>query len=78
MESIDLQVARLQERVGVLHVAVADIQTDQKAQNAKLDRLLGDHQQRKGATKAIRAVVTVLGSGGFLGWIWEHFFTRHP
>ncbi len=52
---------------------VADIKADQKAQNAKLDRLLEFHHQRKGAKAVTKVLVGLVTSGGFIGWLVEHF-----
>lgn len=69
METMDVKVARLQEKVNTLQDGVTDIRTDQKTQNAKLDRLLEFHNQRKGAQALLKAIA----ASGFLGWLWEHF-----
>jgi hypothetical protein len=80
-ESMEAKVARLETNMGHVLTTVADIKTDQKEQNGKLDRLLSIDQQRKGAAKATKALFAVISSGGFLaalGWAWEHFSKQHP
>jgi hypothetical protein len=59
--------------VKALSADVADIKADQKAQNGKLDQLLAYHHQRKGARAVTKATVAVITSGGFVGWLFEHF-----
>lgn len=59
--------------VAALTADVTDIKTDQKTQNAKLDRLLEYHHQRKGAQRVTKVLLGFVTSGGFIGWLWEHF-----
>lgn len=42
-------------------------------QDEKLDKLLAYHNQRKGAHAVSKVALSIVGSGGFMGWIWEHF-----
>jgi hypothetical protein len=58
--------------VAALTADVTDIKTDQKAQNVKLDKLLELHHQRKGAVRLGKAVIALVTSSGFAGWLWEH------
>jgi len=78
MDTLEVQVARLQERFKGLQTDVTDIRCDQKLQNAKLDQLLEAHQQRKGAQKFAKALVNI-GSGSgvvaLIAWVVEHI---HP
>lgn len=75
MDTLEVQVARLQERVGTLQTDVTDIRSDQKAQNGKLDQLLDAHQQRKGAQRFAKTLVNI-GSGSgvvaLIAWVVEH------
>lgn len=67
------RVVRLEERVEAMRKVVTDIQLDQKAQNAKLDILIGIENQRRGARVIGRYLLGLVTSGGFIGWCWEHF-----
>ncbi len=40
---------------------------------AKLDKLLAYHHQRKGAKAVTKVLVGLVTSGGFIGWLVEHF-----
>lgn len=75
MDSLEVQVARLQERTAALQTDVTDIRADQKTQNGKLDKLLEAHQERKGAQRFAKALMGV-GSGSgvvaLLAWVVEH------
>lgn len=75
MDTIEVQVARLQERVGSLQTDVTDIRSDQKTQNGKLDKLLEAHQERKGAQRFAKALMGI-GSGSgvvaLVAWLVEH------
>lgn len=73
MDTIDVEVARLQEKVSTLQTDVSDIRADQKAQNTKLDLLVADRYKRKGAQAVTKILLGVATSGGLLGWAWEHF-----
>lgn len=78
MDTIEVEVVRLQERFNTLDVRTTDIQKDQKEQSKKLDQLLAIHNQRKGAQAALKVFLTLGGSSGFVGLaatVWEHF---HP
>lgn len=68
-----VKVARLEVQVEKLQADVADIKADQKSQNGKLDLLVADLNRRTGATTVSKAVVGLIMSSGFLGWLWEHF-----
>lgn len=70
---LNIKVARLEVTVDAMKADVADIKADQKAQNVKLDMLVAAENQRKGAKAVTRILLGIVTSGGFLGWIWEHF-----
>lgn len=70
----------VQRAVGQLEGSVKALQTDMTAvketlagQDDKLDKLLAYHYQRKGAKSVTKVLFGLVTSGGFLGWIWEHF-----
>lgn len=72
--------ANIERAVGKLEGTVAGIQTGMTAmkatlagQDEKLDRLLAYHNRQKGARAITKAAFSVVASGGFLGWLWEHF-----
>ena len=76
MDTLDVRVARLEEKMSFVSSTVSDIKDDQKAQNAKLDILVSRDLERKGAVKFGRAIAAIVGSSGFvavLAWAWEHF-----
>lgn len=49
------------------------METTLAGQDDKLDKLLAYHNQRKGARAITKAAISLVASGGFLGWMWEHF-----
>lgn len=67
------KVGALESTVKALQQDVTEIKTDQKSQNAKLDKLLELHYQRKGAVRFGKVIVGFVTSSGFAGWLWEHF-----
>jgi hypothetical protein len=73
METTDLKVVRLEERVGTLQSDVTAIKATLAGQDDKLDRLLAESQQRKGARSVSKFMLGLVSSGGLLGWVWEHF-----
>lgn len=78
MDTTEVEVAVLKERVAGVQTTVADIQKDMKDQNKKLDTLIAMHNQRKGAQAAFKLFMALGGSSGFaagLAALWEHF---HP
>lgn len=78
--SLEAQVAELRVQSNNTAVAVSDIQIDMKAQNAKLDILVGAHNQRIGAeaqtSKLGRVIIGVFAVGGPLGAVWAYFHGR--
>ena len=76
-ESIDVRVARLDERTKTLDGKVDGLMSSQQAQSLQLSLLVADMHTRQGsdaARKTIRnTLFTILTSTGFLGWLWEHF-----
>ena len=68
-----IALGKMDATVEALKADVADIKTDQKAQNVKLDKLLEYHHQRKGARALTKVLVGLVTSGGFIGWLVEHF-----
>lgn len=78
MDTVEVEVVRLQEQFKALSATTNDIQKDQKDQSKKLDQLIALHNQRKGAQAAMKVFMTLGGSSGFIAGIsvvWEHF---HP
>lgn len=73
MESLEERVTRLETQSTNIQRDVAEIKSDTKEQNGKLDMLVAAENQRKGAKALGRIFLTTLGSGGFLGWLYEHF-----
>jgi len=73
MDSLEVKVARLDVQVASIQTDVTDIKADQKAQNTKLDTLVAAENQRKGARTLMRVLGGLISSGGFAGWLWEHF-----
>lgn len=76
MDSVEVRVARLEERISNLQTDVSDIKADMKSQNVKLDELLAIDNQRKGARKfaqALRNVGSGSGAVALLAWVVEHF-----
>lgn len=69
----DVKVARLEVRVESLKSDMVDVKRTLAGQDDKLDRLLMADQQRKGARAVTKVLVTLLTSGGLIGWAWEHF-----
>lgn len=72
--------ANIERTVGQLEGAVKALQTDMnavqatlKGQDDKLDKLLAYHNQRKGAQRVSKVLLSVVTSGSVLGWLWEHF-----
>lgn len=70
----------LERAVGQLEGSVTALQTDMTAvkktlagQDDKLDQLLAYHNRRKGARALAKATFGFVASGGFIGWLWEHF-----
>ena len=72
-ESRDYTVGRLRGDVDGLKSDMADVKRTLAGQDEKLDQLLADAQRRKGARGVTKAALGLVTSGGFLGWIWEHF-----
>lgn len=76
MDTVEVEVVRLQERFNSLDTKLGDVQNDQKAQNTKLDKLIALHHERKGAQAAFKFFMALGGSSGFaagLAALWEHF-----
>jgi hypothetical protein len=72
--------ATTERAVGQLEGSVKALQADMDGvkktlagQDDKLDKLLAYHHQRKGAKAVTKAAVAVVTSGGFIGWLVEHF-----
>lgn len=76
-ESITATVARLDERTFNLGQSMAKVEEGMKGQDAKLDMLVADLNNRKGADETKRtmrtAVFSLVTGTGFIGWLWEHF-----
>lgn len=76
-ETIEVRVARLDERVKALDGKVDGLTSSQQSQSLQLTMLVSDMHKRQGADatkRAFRATIfTALTSTGFLGWLWEHF-----
>lgn len=70
---LELTVGQLQGDVNGLKERVVEVQNTLKGQDDKLDKLLAYHNQRKGARAIGKAVFSLVASGGFIGWIYEHF-----
>lgn len=66
MDTVDVQVARLQEQMKAVHADVADIRVDQKTQNGKLDLLLANHNRRQGAATLVKVLLAVGSSSGLM------------
>jgi hypothetical protein len=76
METVEVRIARLEERTAAVQTDVTDIRADQKTQNAKLDQLLAGEHRRKGAQAVKKALGAVAGSSGIaslIAWAYEHF-----
>jgi hypothetical protein len=73
METNDLKVVRLEERVSTLQSDMTAIKATLAGQDDKLDRLLAESQQRKGARGVSKFMLGLVSSGGLVGWLWEHF-----
>ena len=76
MDTVEVEVVRLQERFNTLDARTTDIQKDMKEQNKKLDLLVAMHNQRKGAQAAMKLFMALGGSSGFAAGIaalWEHW-----
>lgn len=67
------EVIRLQENVKTLQSDVTSIKATLVGQDDKLDVLVADRNRRKGARAMTKALLSLVGSGGFIGWLWEHF-----
>jgi hypothetical protein len=67
-----IALGKMEATVKALKDDVTDIKTDQKTQNAKLDKLIELHHERKGAIRFGKILVAFVTSSGFAGWIWEH------
>lgn len=73
MSVLDQTVGQLQGDVSGLKDRVVEIQKTLEGQDDKLDQLIAYHNQDKGARAVARWAFSVVGSGGFVGWLWEHF-----
>jgi len=72
--------ATVERTVGQLEGSVKALQTDMDGvkktlagQDDKLDKLLALHHQRKGARAVTKVLLGLVTSGGFVGWLVEHF-----
>lgn len=66
-------VGQLEGSVKALQEDMTSIRATLRGQDDKLDKLLAYHNQRKGAQKVSKAIFSLVASGGFMGWLWEHF-----
>lgn len=66
-------VGQLEGAVNALQADMTSVKATLRGQDDKLDKLLAYHNQRKGARAITKAVFSVVASGGFIGWLWEHF-----
>lgn len=73
METTDVRLARLEEQFKTTAVRVIELQVSQERQTGMLVQLVAAENQRKGARAVGRIILGIITSGGFLGWIWEHF-----
>lgn len=72
-EATDVKVARLEVHVEGLKTDMTAVRATLAGQDDKLDRLLSEYQQRKGARGVSKILLGVASSGGLVGWLWEHF-----
>ncbi len=72
-----IALGKMEATVKSLQSDVSDIKADQKDQNRKLDLLLAEAQRRRGARALTKVLIGLVTSGGFVGWLVEHF-GRHP
>ena len=68
-----IALGKMDATVEALKADVAEIKVDQKEQSKMLRQLLAHHEQRKGARAVTKVLLGLATSGGFLGWMWEHF-----
>lgn len=68
-----IALGKMEATVKSLTDDVADIRTDQKTQNAKLDILIANMHRQQGTRAVSKVLFGLVTSGGFLGWLWEHF-----
>jgi hypothetical protein len=71
--NIERSVGQLEGTVGGLQKDMGEVKATLAGQDVKLDQLLAYHNRQKGARGITKAAFSVVASGGFLGWIWEHF-----
>lgn len=74
--SIERTVGKLEAGQHATNARLDSMEKTLAGQDAKLDKLLAIHNQRKGAQAAMKIFMTLGGSSGFaagLGVLWEHF-----
>lgn len=71
--SLERAVGQLEGSVSALQTDMTEVKATLAGQDDKLDQLLAYHNRRKGARALSRTAFSLVASGGFLGWVWEHF-----
>lgn len=71
--NIERAVGQLEAGQSATNARLDKMERTLAGQDDKLDKLLAHHHRQKGARALTKAAFSIVASGGFLGWLWEHF-----